>query len=229
MGTVEFDAGSDPDRNRVMPGGLCTRLATIQCAAEAHCCTSPRRSVEDCVRALGSECNDTLYLDDIAANSITGWNEDATYASFTEFEERSARCDVGVAEWLISPQGLRGILKGTRGPGDNCKPSTAGLREKTEQAAALASCSQSETTACLPSSLLGAWTCAGRNSVGGGCATEYNCSPGLYCSVPGDTLGKCADRLSLNAACKSGSDCESLYCKGGHCVEATIQVAFCLE
>lgn len=224
-----FYAGDDPNRNNVQPGMLCARLAVIQCAAEAHCCFAPGRTVEECERELRQTCNDELYLDTIAASSITGFDAAAAAAAYSELERRSSECDLGIAAWGLTA--LRGILKGTKNPNQSCKPAgVAAINDKEAQAAALASCAQIEDYACLPMSLLGDWTCAPKNASGGNCVTEDNCQPGMYCRNPNmQLLGKCAQRLELGASCTNGSECSSLYCKAGKCVAAEQQVAFCLS
>ncbi|HTU62522.1 MAG TPA: hypothetical protein VMF89_28875, partial [Polyangiales bacterium] len=49
---TEFDAGDDPERNKVTAAQLCERLATINCAGEAFCCDAPNRTVEACKQDL---------------------------------------------------------------------------------------------------------------------------------------------------------------------------------
>jgi len=228
-GGVPFYAGDDPNRNNVQPGMLCARLAVIQCAAEAHCCFAPGRTVEACESEIRDTCNDELFLDTIAANAITGFDAAAAAAAYMELENRSAACDLGIASWGLTA--LRGILKGTYNANQSCKPRGASaINDKPAQAAALASCKQVEEYACLPMSLLGDWTCAPKNASGGNCVTDDNCRADLYCRNPSmQLLGKCANKLALGATCATGTECSSLYCKRGKCVTAEQQVAFCLD
>lgn len=228
-GGVPFYAGDDPNRNHVQPGGLCARLAVIQCAAEAHCCFAPGRTVADCETSIRTSCSNELYLDQIASNAITGFDANAAISVYTELENKSAACDIGIASWGLVA--LRSILKGTRAPNQSCKPpGTSALNDKPAQAAALASCTNLETNACLPMSLLGDWTCAAKSGSGGNCITDDNCQMGMYCRNPNmQPLGKCAQRLTLGATCTNGTDCASLYCKSGKCVAPEQQVAFCLK
>jgi hypothetical protein len=208
---------------------LCARLATIQCAAEAYCCFAPGRSVDSCESEIREACSAELFLDQIAANPITGFDAAATAAAYTELEQRSSECDLGIAAWGLTA--LRGILKGTYSPNQSCKPAgTAAINDKPAQAAALASCKNTEQYACLPMSLLGDWTCAPKSASAGNCVTDDNCQPGLYCRNPNmQPLGKCAQRLALGATCVAGTDCNSLYCKASTCVDPEQQVAFCLQ
>ncbi|MEY4579303.1 MAG: hypothetical protein RL701_4006 [Pseudomonadota bacterium] len=157
---------------------------------------------------------------------MTGWNPDAAFEAFTDFEDRSKRCDVGIGDWVLSRQGFRRVLEGTHHLGDSCMFTAP---TPVEQAAAMASCIHEEGAACLPDSLLNGYVCAARNATDGKCWTEDNCQPGLYCNKPRVTAGTCAARLQLDAKCDAGSDCASLYCKGGVCVTATIDIAYCLE
>jgi hypothetical protein len=100
--------------------------------------------------------------------------------------------------------------------------------DKPSQAASLAACKNSDSHACLPKSLLGDWTCAGKNAAGGNCVTLDNCQTGLTCKNPQmNPLGKCAERVALGASCITGDDCQSLFCKSGSCVAAEQQLAFC--
>jgi hypothetical protein len=221
-----FDAGSDPNRNRVMPGMLCARMAVIDCAGEQHCCNSPGRTVDACRADVMKTCSDG-YLDEIAMDPITGFDQSAATAAFTTLEQKASQCDTTVAAWGASTDGLRGILKGTLAANANCKPSQP-TTDTATLGAALASCTGIATTACLPKSLLGQWTCAPKNASGAGCASDYNCNDGLYCNAPAMMLGKCARRLAVGASCSAPNQCESLYCKGGKCVAADQQVAYCL-
>ncbi|MET0387651.1 MAG: hypothetical protein ABW321_16900 [Polyangiales bacterium] len=226
---VPFDAGTDPARNEVQPGSLCARIAAIQCAGEAHCCSMPGSTVERCTSELTSACRDTLYLDTIASNPVTGFDRNATRTFLDELERRSEACDPEVGAWFISPQGLRGILKGTIGPGASCKPPGADLSNRPVMAAALGSCQQSETHACLPGSLLGNWTCEPKGGAGSNCATDDNCLAGLFCE-DADPLGRCAQRRQVGAECTEGlTECSSLYCSNERCVPPDAEVAFCLE
>jgi hypothetical protein len=227
MAQVPFDAGSDPNRNMVGPGALCARAAMIQCAGEAHCCTNRTRTTEACRAAVMMVCSQQLYLDQIAMNPITNFDATATASAFGQLEQKASQCDISIAAWAGSDAGLRGILKGTVAPGASCKPSQ-NLTDPPTAGAALASCTNITTTACLPKSLLGDWTCAPKNSAGGACATDNNCVTGTSCSNPTmKFLATCADLLPLGAACTDGSQCSSLFCKSGVCVAASQQVAYC--
>jgi hypothetical protein len=148
--------------------------------------------------------------------------------TFTELETRSANCDLGIPGWSLTAAGIRGILKGTRAPGESCKPDTAQLGDKAAQAAALLSCTNSDVSACLPKSLLTTWTCSPKNAAGGGCATPENCDSGTYCQVPaGGSLGKCAPSVPVQGACTSGVECSSYFCSAGRCVAPDSQLVFC--
>jgi hypothetical protein len=229
--TVPFDAGSDPNRNHVVAGSLCARISAIQCAGEAHCCSAPARTVSTCETTLRTACTNQLYLDTLAANPVTGFDSGTTATILDELESRSSQCDTGIAAWGVSPQGLRGILKGTIAPGASCKPPGTNLTDKPVLAAALASCTGLDTTACLPKALFSEWPCAPKNPVGSSCVTDDNCQPDMYCSNPSmNFLGKCAQRLALGSACKvGGTECSSLYCRAGQCVPPSVDTAYCSQ
>ena len=223
-----FEAGTDLDRNHVLPGGLCARLAVIQCAAERHCCRAPGRTNAECQTSLKDVCETKLYLDVIANNPITGFDPNAALMAFTELENRSAQCDVGIPKWSLSSAGIRGILKGTRASGVSCKPSTAELNDGPAQAAALASCLNSDVTPCWPRSALSPWECVPRNPAGSGCATDENCNSDTYCLIPsGGRLGNCAPRVPDQGTCTVGAECYSLFCSGRRCVPPDTQLVFC--
>ncbi|HEX4353245.1 MAG TPA: hypothetical protein VHZ95_10030, partial [Polyangiales bacterium] len=149
VGLQPFDAGNDPSRNAAAPGGLCARLAAIDCAGEAHCCNAPGRTVDACRADVMQTCSSSLYLDQLAMNPVTGFDQTATTSAFTELEQKASVCDVTVAAWGGSTDGLRGILKGTLAANANCKP-TGMVTDPVVAGAALASCSGITTTACLP-------------------------------------------------------------------------------
>ena len=221
-----FDAGSDPNRNLVQPGQLCARIAVIQCAGEMHCCISPNRTVDACRAQYMMLCAEQLYLDQIAMNPSTGFDATSTAAAFTQLEQMASQCDVNIVSWAGSDMGLRSILQGTLAPGSSCKPNN--LTDPPTAGAALASCTSGATTACLPMSILGDWTCAPRNGAGGSCVTDINCIAGTYCDNPTQApLGKCAQLLGLGATCTDGSQCSSLFCSAGQCVPASQQLAYC--
>jgi hypothetical protein len=222
--------GTDPNRNRVLPGNLCARLATIQCAAELHCCNAPGpgRTTAQCETSLKSACETQLYLDVIANNPITGFDPETTFRTFTELEDRSAVCDLSIPSWIVSSAGVRGILKGTRAEGESCRPSTAELSSMPAQAAALASCANSDVTPCWPKALLDEWKCSPRKTTGERCATDENCTSDTFCRVPGPgRLGMCAPRVPLQGSCTSGVECGSYFCSAGRCVEPDQQLVFC--
>jgi hypothetical protein len=232
MGGTEqpFDAGADPNRNKVVAGMVCERFAAIECAGEAHCCSAPGRTVDACRTAVANSCNQDGYLDAVSLNSITGFDPVTAEASFTTLEQKAAQCDPTIASWGIGNDGLRGMLKGTVAPGASCKPPGVVTGDKALQASALLSCTNITTTACLPKALLGDWTCVPKNDVGGNCVTDYNCIDDEYCSIPPmQSIGKCARRAVAGGSCKNPNECTTLYCEGGMCVPPTTQLAYCLS
>src|SRR4051794_23441759 len=65
------NGGTPGDKNAVMPGTICQRVAEIQCAAEAGCCASPGRDVAACTTEQKKVCSETLSLDAAAMDPIT--------------------------------------------------------------------------------------------------------------------------------------------------------------
>jgi len=231
-----LDAGTDPNRNRVQPGGICQRLATLQCEGEAHCCASPGRSFDACFTRQADVCTNELQLDLIAVEPVAGFDAEMTAQALTQFEEMAAECDPDIAAWGASMDGLRRMLQGTVAPGGSCMPpddipSVAGY------GAALASCAQMDTHACLfggdapiplpPASA----TCTERGQQGVSCFVDTNCVDTLYCHNPDGqySTGTCAARKQVGASCATGVECESRFCNAGSCIERTQQAAFCLQ
>jgi hypothetical protein len=231
-----FDAGTDPSRNRVQPGGICQRLSTLQCEGEAHCCASPGRSFDACFTRQADVCTHELQLDLIAADAVAGFDADMTAQALTHFEQMAAECDPDIAAWGASMDGLRRMLQGTVEPAGSCMPpddipSVAGY------GAALASCAQTDTHACLfggdapiPLPPISA-TCTERGQQGAVCFVDTNCIDALYCHNPDGqySTGTCAARKPVGASCATGVECESRFCNAGSCIERTQQSAFCLQ
>lgn len=203
---------------------MCDRLATVQCAGEAYCCSNPGRTFSQCYQTQYNGCHNTVYLDAITTNPVAGYDITKAQAAFTQFETLASQCDPGVAAWAISMSGLRGIVAGTLGAGGNCTPPN--LLDKANAAGYLAACLNGDTTACNPNA---AWTCAPRTGVGTACFTDVNCLDGLYCNKPSLLAnGTCTARKSDGTTCAGGNECTSLMCKGGVCVAATRDAAYCL-
>ena len=228
-----FDAGTAPDRNMVSPGGICERLATIQCAGEQHCCPSPGRSFDACKSSLMSACTSEFAFDEIAANPVTGFNPAGAAAAFSELENRAERCDPTVAQWAVSGAGFLTAFDGTVPEGGACTPpgnSTIGMlfsRGDPEQIAALASCQNSATTVCLPA--VGVWTCTARAGEGGSCVFDGNCQDNFYCADSGFLSDACTQRNPTGTACTAANECQTFICKGGSCADATAANACCLQ
>jgi len=222
-----FDAGSDPDRNNVQKGALCTRLAQIQCAGEAYCCDDPGRDRATCEDKMRDGCMNEAYLDAISDNSITAFDAATAAETFSELERMASMCDQNIVAFSISRDGFMGMFRGTAGSGDSCFP--AGTDAKIA-AAKLASCTDISTIACLPSSLL-SWRCTARAGVGSPCFTDVNCHDGLFCPNPDLEIGKsdCEERKPVGASCEWGNECESLFCEAGACVEPSQRNAYCLK
>jgi hypothetical protein len=221
-----FDAGSAPDRNAVGPGTICQRLAQIQCAGEAFCCDAPGRDVTTCQTTMEAGCRDELLADAIAQRPEAGFDAAHAQMAFTALEEAASRCDPAIAALGESLDGIRGMFKGTLGPGEGCTPSP--LLDTTAAAAALTACTDAATQACLPSGL--SWSCVPLSDEGGNCFTDVNCLPGLFCDNPDLSLAgaACLPRKAVGEACALPNECQSLYCVGGACVPADAQSAYCL-
>jgi hypothetical protein len=221
--------GTDPNRNQVPKDQVCDRVATIQCAGEAMCCSAPGRSFDDCKNTMKQGCIDQLYLDAITSNPVAGYDEGAATQIFTDYETKAAQCDTGVTAWGASVDGLRGLPKGTLNGGANCMPPIAQLANKPTAAAYLAACKNPATTACFPT--ITTWTCSPRANAGSPCFSDTNCNDGLYCDNPQFALtgGQCKARKAEGAACALLNECQSLLCKHGQCVPVNKDNAFCLN
>jgi hypothetical protein len=223
-----FDAGNDPALNNVGPGSLCDRLSTIQCAGEAFCCTSPGRDFAACKQVMQKGCDDELMFDALAGDAKTGFDAEHARLAYTEIERRASLCDTGIAAFGESVDGLRGMFKGSVGPGSSCMTLNPTYRE--EAGKALASCLDPSNNACLPESLL-RWTCTPHAEVGGDCFTDVNCNAGLFCDNPDLSISgsTCMTRKAIGAGCGLPNECDSLFCRQGQCVEATVDAAYCLS
>ena len=121
------------------------------------------------------------------------------------------------------------MLKGTIASGKSCAPS--GI-DKPAAAAALASCLDPTTTACLPTSAL-LWTCTARGGAGATCFSDLNCEDGLHCPNPSLLAGEfgtaaCAPRKAEGMPCAQPNECTSWTCTEGKCQPPSTQAAYCL-
>jgi hypothetical protein len=236
-GSPTCDVGTDPGRNQVQPGTVCGRLATIQCASEQYCCPNPGRTFDQCFSEQVNQCNSQAFLDAVSSNPVSGYNVDAAATAFAKFEERACACDATIAQWSISQEGLRGVTLGTRGAGDDCSPAAGAINDPAQAAAALASCTDGASQACLPGGVTGlVWTCAPRGGEGASCMTDLNCIDGFYCdnfadppALPTNLASPhCQARKPDGSPCGFPLECLSLTCRGGSCVPATKETAYCL-
>jgi hypothetical protein len=205
-------------------------------------CAQTHSSKTDCITTQTKGCVDG-GLDYVTVQSMDGF--DATNAPniIKAFEDRAATCDPTIAQWAATPDGLRGIVKGTLASGGACTaPATT---DGKVVAAYLASCANGGTTACLPHPFAN-WYCTALSSLGGMCFTDVNCDPasstgGAYCNndVSAPIISdnwKCVARKAVGESCQSSNQCQSLLCtKGatsqnpGVCLEATPDTAYCIN
>lgn len=223
-----FNAGSDPARNMVQAGHVCARLAQIQCAGEAYCCDSPGRDVAACETKMNSVCAKDGHVDDITLNMKAGFDATRAATALQQFEDMASRCDTTIGDFGADPDGLMAMVRGTIAAGGKCSPPVTG--GDAAAAGALASCQDSATTACLPSSALN-WTCAPRGTAGANCFTDLNCQADFYCPNPDLKINmtKCLARKALGESCAQPGECTSLTCIAGTCAAPTTQSAYCLE
>jgi hypothetical protein len=227
-GGKKFDAGTDPNRNKVMAGNICQRVAEIQCAGEAACCASPGRTVDTCTTQQKKACAESLGLDALSADPITAFDAAKASTALEKFEMLASTCDTSISVFAVGPNGFRGAAAGTVAPGGTCNPGM-GTNRVAATTAALASCKDSTTEACLTSST-DPWKCSPRADAGGHCFTDANCKDGLFCdnaSLDPDA-GKCAATKANGADCMLGNECTSYACKNGKCVAQTADTAYCL-
>jgi hypothetical protein len=224
-----FDVGDDPNANCVQAGQICHRFITIQCAGEVHCCKDPGRTFQECYDYMFDGCINQLYIDKISLDPIVGFDPDFACTAFTEYEQKTEQCDPSVVDWGASLDGLRGMIKGTRGPGEGCAPGVT-PPTKDGQAAALASCSDGANQACLPTAVA-FWNCRPLSADGGNCMTDINCLPDLYCDNPdlSVTGARCKYRKQIGEPCAAANECLTLVCKQGQCRLDDQQGVFCLQ
>ncbi len=218
--------GSSVQARDVPPGEVCARLSELQCEAEASCCDSPGRSVDDCKSAMAEKCAQ-VYLDEISQNSVSGYSAQTTGARLAEFQRLASTCDPAVVSWGVSPSGMRGIFPGTKGQGADCSPSN--VLNAADAASYLMACKDPAQTACRPALL--SWSCASRSGEGGACFTDANCQEDLYCDNPQLALvgATCKAKKADGDSCAAAGECVSLACKEGTCVPADAQSVYCLN
>jgi hypothetical protein len=226
-GGKPFDSGSDPARNMVAPGKLCQRVAEIQCAGEQFCCSNPMRTKDACVAAQLMVCSQTLALDFAAMDPITGFDMTKSNAAFAQFETLASTCDTGISKFGIGTDGFRGIAAGTRDSGAACDADTKATNHVAAVAAALASCKDPGSTACLPA--MGGWKCAALSASAGPCFTDANCKDDLYCENPLQVgMGTCTARKATGADCMLGNECSSFVCASDKCAATSKDAVYCL-
>ena len=209
---------------------MCSRLAELQCAAEANCCQNSARrfpSVDACINNQRTVCEDNAMVARLARDAKTGFSSDHTETVFNEFERQTGLCDVNVAAWGVSSAGLRNMFRGMLTANANCQPSSA-----TDFGAGI-SCLVDDNLACVPAfpetdfTPPSGWTCKTRSGAGGNCFSDLNCTDNLYCLVP-ETLSTCAMRKAAGQSCAAPNECLSLLCEGGVCQEANVEDVYCL-
>ncbi|MDH5675871.1 MAG: hypothetical protein OEZ06_27355 [Myxococcales bacterium] len=223
-------SGGEPvpsNPNAVVPGTICARLAEIQCQAEQDCCPSPGRDFASCKATMEAGCTSELMADVIAADPVTGFDPVHAEAAFTKLEELATTCDIAVASFGESLDGLRGMFKGTVAGGGSCTP--ANVTNKAMAGAALASCLDPDQFACRPT-LVPPWNCRPLSASGEPCFTDVNCQAGLFCDNPELLLtgSDCLPRKAAGEACELPNECLSLACRGGLCAENDVTSAYCL-
>jgi hypothetical protein len=222
-GGMGGSGGMAGGNNNVGPSEVCMRVAQIQCAAEADCCDAPGRDVAACESAQRNECE--VGGGAAAADPIVGFDQDALADALDELQARTATCDPSVATWAITSDGFLSAFTGTRAAGADCGPAGGDDATLDAIAAALASCQNSATTACLPDLVSGDWTCAARSAAAGPCFSDLNCADGLFCNI----MGTCEARKAAGAECDQPNECASLLCAADTCAEASdTQAAYCL-
>jgi hypothetical protein len=222
-GVAPFDAGSDPDRNRVLPGHVCERLTEIQCASEARCCpTTSSRDV--CMRERLARCQSARYLDLLSQSPMIAYDVDRAEAAFTEFEKRASRCDLDILQWMFSDAGFRNVTLGTIAPGGDCTPRTDGGFPIEY----LGSCAEPESYSCVNTTPTGdTWKCMPRGMIADPCYTDYNCRDGLSCQYDQQPVRMCGMRRPDGMPCVLFTQCESFFCDAGACKPATLEKVYC--
>jgi hypothetical protein len=229
-----FNPGVAPNRNQVRAGQVCSRIAGLQCAAELHCCAAPAKGLDACQTQLTMACKTGAYLDDISNNSVSGYSVPQIEAVLNKLEEYATACDPSIPMWAATPEGLRSIFQGTVAPNAMCKPT--GLPSPSNYAAALASCTQPATHACLftgdgPNAPPQTATCSARLDAGATCFVDTNCKDGLYCANPQMKYsgGKCTALKEVGATCTLDTECATFTCRSAACVMPTVQTAYCVS
>jgi hypothetical protein len=185
--------------------------------------------VEACINNQRSICEDNAMVARLARDTKTGFSSDATETVFNEFERRTGLCDVDVAVFGVSSEGLRNIFQGTKTANAACDPMSAtdfgaGISCRIDNGNDLACVPGFPGTDFTPPTR---WTCKDRQGVGGPCFSDLNCTDGLFCLVP-ETLSQCAMRKAPGQSCAAPNECLSLLCEGSVCVETNVEDVYCL-
>ena len=225
-----FDTGNQ-SRNQVEAGRICARLSTLQCAGQAHCCNEAQQDFATCQRSVRADCEAEGLIDQIAADPRSGFNPQQAERTLSELERLAMACDPAVSAWIVSPEGLLSMFRGTLPLGESCRPPV--VTSRVRAAPYLAACTDPEKNACLPSSLL-TWRCSGRGSAGSECFTDLNCQEGLYCpqnNYLNPEIGRsaCARRLEDGSPCRAANECASLVCYRQRCAPADSNTAYCIQ
>jgi hypothetical protein len=178
-----------------------------------------------CQAALKLECDNNLYLDQVAAAPSSAFAADAAISWFELYQQKLDACEPTVDRWSSGAEGLRSVFKGTLEEHQSCRPSLGS--DRATLITALLSCSDPATFGCMPSSLLGEWTCTAK-STDGDCLTDNNCQDSAHCNNPTqEPFGTCELRRAVGAECEIAADCDSLFCVEGRCVEADVERVYC--
>jgi hypothetical protein len=183
---------------------------------------------------MAAACKMNAYLDDIANNNVSGYSQAQTQAVLDKLEQYATACDPNVTLWAAQPDGLRAMFQGTIAANGTCKPT--GLPSVANYGAALASCTQAATHACLftgdgPTAPPQTATCAARGNAGATCFVDTNCKDGSYCLNPQMKYsgGKCTALKQNGAQCTTDTECASFTCRSAVCVAPTAQTAYCVS
>lgn len=216
--------------NRVNASQVCQRLAELQCIAEEACCTNPSRkypSQAACISNQASVCETNFKVTQIGADPDAGYSIDSAEQAFNYFEMLTETCDTDVVAWGTSTEGFLRMMQGTKSQNSFCMPSGP------SDVGTAFSCTVASGLTCVPGAeepTTGtpiAWSCKPRSGSGGKCYSDLNCQDGLRCAEP-ETYSTCTSRKALNSSCSYPLECESLFCEGNVCVEATVEAAYCL-
>lgn len=223
----ETTASDTPDDSAEVSGApvadFCPAYIAALCDAEAACCTGAGKwpSAAVCVQGEGNICT-TMTL--AFSDPRLAYDAGAAAAYLMDLRTRGGQCELGV-DRLANARPT--FLAGTVNAGGACTMSSPG------DVIGRWSCKGGGV--CHPTvngGALGAGVCGAPSGQGGACIHSDECAEGFHCVGAGSQpvkLGTCAAGVGAGVACGANRDCTGGACDKSECLEATVNLLFCMN